>query len=207
MFHFKKKLIYLEWEKYNFKIETCLNSIIIYLIKMNKKIIFIGGIHGVGKGSVCNILSEQFKLEHFSASQLLKWSELSPDTNKKVQNIDYTQVRLLRGINQHIPEDKLSILDGHLCLLNKFGVPEKVDEKIIIKINPLLIGIVTENVELIKERLDKRDSVRYDIEMLKEMQTLELSQAIKIANQLNIDFLKIDQGNILKISQKIKTLI
>ncbi|WP_417590955.1 ATP-binding protein [Owenweeksia hongkongensis] len=174
---------------------------------MKKKIIFIGGIHGVGKGTVCNLLCDRFKLEHFSASELLKWSEISSKTNKKVQNIDQTQTRLLNGIERHITDNRLSILDGHLCLLNNFGVPEKVAEEVMIKISPQLIGVVTENLQVVKDRLEARDGVEYEISSLEEMQALEIAQGKKLANLLDINFVEIIGGDIINISQRIEALI
>ncbi len=43
----------------------------------DRKIIFVGGVHAVGKGTICENLSQKFNLEHLSASQVLKWDELS----------------------------------------------------------------------------------------------------------------------------------
>jgi adenylate kinase len=63
---------------------------------MRKEIIFVGGIHGVGKGTFCRKISDSFQVEWFSASDLLKWSEISTKENKKVADFDETQQRLLQ---------------------------------------------------------------------------------------------------------------
>lgn len=38
---------------------------------MNKGIIFIGGVHGVGKGTLCKRLASDLKITHLSASEVL----------------------------------------------------------------------------------------------------------------------------------------
>jgi len=40
---------------------------------MNKEIIFIGGIHGVGKGTLCKRIASDLNIIHLSASEVLKW--------------------------------------------------------------------------------------------------------------------------------------
>jgi adenylate kinase len=67
----------------------------------DRKIIFVGGIHGVGKGTICKVLAQKFDFEHLSTSQVLKWNEISNLKNKKVQNFAITQDRLLM-----LPENK-----------------------------------------------------------------------------------------------------
>ncbi|MDG1730294.1 MAG: AAA family ATPase [Algibacter sp.] len=39
---------------------------------MIDNIIFAGGIHGAGKGTICKELSQSFKFNHLSASEVLK---------------------------------------------------------------------------------------------------------------------------------------
>lgn len=93
---------------------------------MKRKIIFLGGIHGVGKGTLYNQLKLKYDIPHFSASKLLKWTEISLPDNKKVVDFDLTQERLLRGIGDNILHDRLTILDGHFSLLNNKGIPEPI---------------------------------------------------------------------------------
>ena len=56
---------------------------------MDNKIIFIGGIHGVGKTSLCVRLTDSKGINNFSASQLIKMlkTDYSDDKNKGVKNI------------------------------------------------------------------------------------------------------------------------
>ena len=57
----------------------------------SKNILFVGGIHGVGKGTICNRIEKFITIETVSASDLLKWSEVVKDSRSKtVQNIANT---------------------------------------------------------------------------------------------------------------------
>ncbi len=152
---------------------------------------FIGGVHGVGKGTVCNKICEQVGLTHLSASELLKWGEISTNDNKKVKDIKDTQERLLIGINNATQKGKSYLLDGHFCLFNAKGVIEKVPKETFAKIAPKSIAIVTAEVKLIKKRLEKRDKQTYELEVLEFMQNQEKEYAKEIAKVLNISFVEI----------------
>jgi len=168
------------------------------------KIIFIGGIHGSGKGTICNQISKEFEIPHFSCSQLLKWEEISSRSNKKVDDFEVTQDRLLNGIRSNISPDKLTLLDGHFCLLNREGIPEKIEEQTFIDINPILIAIVTEDVNTIHERLEYRDGNTYDLNILDKMQQLEYSQAKIVSSLLTIPLIDLNSKNVEEIYKFIK---
>ena len=72
-------------------------------------IIFIGGIHGVGKGTICKEISLKTGLIHITASQILKWEDISNLDNKRVENIASTQERLMIGLKNLI-KNKLTTL-------------------------------------------------------------------------------------------------
>ncbi|MGS2727940.1 ATP-binding protein [Psychroserpens sp. BH13MA-6] len=154
-------------------------------------IIFIGGIHGVGKGTICKELCQSFKFEHLSASKVLKWEEISGKRNKKVKNLNTTQDRLIYGLSQIIEPDKKYLLDGHFCLLNSDGKPEKVPENTFKKINPNAIIIITCDVQTILSRLENRDRMKYSLKILEDMQNLEIKFAQEISLRLNIPFFNV----------------
>jgi len=173
--------------------------------KTMNKIIFIGGIHGSGKGTICNQTSKDFEIPHFSCSKLLKWEELSSISNKKVDDFEVTQNRLLNGIRSNISPEKLTLLDGHFCLLNQEGTPEKIEEQTFTDINPILIAIVTEDVNTIHDRLENRDGNSYELDILDKMQQLEYSQAKAVSNLLTIPLIELNSKNIEEFHKFIKS--
>lgn len=167
-----------------------------------KNIIFIGGIHGVGKGTICMEIALRANIIHITASQVLKWDEISSTDNKLVQNISSTQERLLLGLKNLIEKDKQYLLDGHFCLLNSNGVPCKIDEETFDNINPKIISIVIDDVGKIVERLEKRDNKKYDAQTLNELQEMEIEYAKYLSNKYSIPYIEIrnnDYKSLLKI--------
>jgi len=158
-------------------------------------LIFVGGVHGVGKGTICQEICKQTKLVHISASDLLKWSEVSELTNKKVVNIQDTQDRLTTGLNKILEKSKSYLMDGHFCLFNSKNSVEKVPIKTFEKIAPKLIAVITVDVEIIKNRLEKRDGKTYGLDLLEHMQNTEAGYAKEVSLAVKIPFIEIKDGD------------
>lgn len=154
-------------------------------------IVFIGGIHGSGKGQICDFLTAKTELVHLTASQVIKWEELSPQEEKIVRDISETQNRLITNLNSVIENGKSYLLDGHYCLLNKDGNPEKVPIQTFIDINPIKLILVYAEPIIIKERLEVRDSKKYDLSLITDFQNLELEFAKEISEMLAIPLLSV----------------
>ncbi len=164
-------------------------------MKLTKNIIFIGGIHGVGKGTVCKEIASKTDLIHITASEILKWNEISSSDNKFVNNISSTQERLINGLKNLIKNDKQYLLDGHFCLLNSNGIPCKIDEKTFDNINPKIISIVIDDVGKIVDRLEKRDKKKYDIKILNELQKMEIEYAKYLSKKYSIPYIEIKNND------------
>ena len=85
-------------------------------------IIFISGVHGVGKPYFCDMLKEATDIESFSASTLItqkKHSGFAKD--KLIPDINDSQQHLLQAINELKASGDNFILDSHFCLLIASG--------------------------------------------------------------------------------------
>lgn len=166
-----------------------------------KNIIFIGGIHGVGKGTICKEIALKTDLIHLTASQILKWEKISDSDNKLVKNITSTQDRLMKGLKNLIKKDKKYLLDGHFCLLNSNEVPSKINEKTFDQINPKVIAIVIDDVEEIAKRLEARDGKIYDTNVLNQLQQMETEYAKYLSNKYSIPYIEIQNGNYTQLME------
>lgn len=156
-------------------------------------IIFIGGVHGVGKSTVCNKLAAHLKISYLSASDVLKWKDINVDVrNKLVTNIPDMQDRLIKGLQGIIEPNRYHILDGHYCLFNKEGVATKVPFSIFEVINPMYFVIIIGDAIKISEALKTRDQKIYSEESLVYMQTMELEYAKEIAQKLKTQLFVFD---------------
>lgn len=150
-----------------------------------RNIIFIGGIHGVGKGMLCREVCNDLNLRHLSSSEVLKWEEIAEKENKLVKDFTLTQNRLITNLKQIVRENERYILDGHYCLLNKDNNPEKIDFETFRTLNPFAFIIVIDDVYEIKKRIENRDNRKYDFALLSKFQELEFEYSKEVAKQLN----------------------
>ncbi|MCC9062647.1 ATP-binding protein [Flavobacterium piscisymbiosum] len=164
-------------------------------MRLFENIYFIGGIHGVGKGTICKEITSRTKLIHITASEVLKWNEISLSENKLVTNISSTQERLIYGLENLIEEDKEYLLDGHFCLLNSSGIPCKIDEDLFDQINPKAVAIVIDDVKIISKRLESRDDKIYEIKILNELQQMEIEYAKYLSKKYCIPYIEIIDNN------------
>lgn len=154
---------------------------------MLDNITFIGGIHGVGKSTICRQICDEIKLEYLSASDLLKWKDINEDAqNKKVKNIPETQDRLILGLTNNIQKHKSYILDGHYCLLNSENKIVNIPLDTFKLINPISLNIILGDIVEIKSRLEKRDNRPYDQDLLSRMQESELNYARQLSKTLGV---------------------
>lgn len=154
---------------------------------MFNNIAFIGGIHGVGKSTVCRQICDALNLDYLSASDLLKWKEINEDVrNKKVSSISATQDRLLSGLTNMVQKDKNYLLDGHYCLLSIGNDVVEVPADTFKGINPISLNIIVGDIAEICNRLEKRDQRPYDYDLLMKMQDSELDYANRLSKTLGL---------------------
>lgn len=155
-----------------------------YLMAKSKKIIFIGGIHGVGKGTFVDAVRAKCpSVEGLSCSTILKWKN---PAHKVVENVKENQNRLLANLPYFIDMDKEYLLDGHFCLLTENGTIEMVSLDVFETINPDMILLIEEKPTIICQRLQQRDSVQYSVELLSSFLQEERNYAKEVAETLGI---------------------
>jgi adenylate kinase len=169
----------------------------------SRQVIFIGGIHGVGKGTICRELERHFLIETVSASELLKWSEVSKvPGNKAVQNISDTQERLISGFNQL--KGSNYIIDGHFTLFDKDFNVIIVPDEVFQRIKPIHMCIIIDEPKEVAQRLLKRDGIIYDLNKLKDMQLMELDHAKYLSERMNTPLTIIKNGNIKSLLETLE---
>ena len=86
------------------------------------KIVFVGGIHGVGKSTVVPQLARRLGIPHLEASDLIRRvsSELV-DSVKSVEDLAVNQTRLVEGLHDAAFGHSRLLLNGHYCVLRQGG--------------------------------------------------------------------------------------
>ena len=169
--------------------------------------IFVSGIHGVGKTYFCNMIKEKLGIRNFSASQLIaEKRKRNFSVDKCVSDIDDNQLFLLDAINELRQAGEEFILDGHFCLLNEEGVITRIPMETYTLLKPDTMILLLESPKIIAERRYQRDGIRQDECTINNFQDAEKADATEIAGQLNIP-LEVSSGasDLERIVEVIKT--
>jgi adenylate kinase len=170
--------------------------------------IFVGGIHGVGKSFFCKKVSQKFNLLHYSSSALITEEKKEIfSTNKKINNLDKNQDLLLTAIQRHNLLNQDFLLDGHFCLLNKEGEVTRIPEETFNMLSPSSVIILIDSPEIIAERLSQRDKVEYDLDFIGHFQKEEVDYAQKITSNLEIPIHIIKSGESINNIQSLSNLL
>jgi adenylate kinase len=156
--------------------------------------IFISGVHGVGKSYFCTILRESTGIETYTSSKIIEQAKkVSFAANKKINDIDDNQKHLLAAITALKEKNRFFVLDGHFCLLNKDGSIVRIPKQTFIDLQPEAIVLLTEQPAIIAERRMERDGIETDIVQTQRFQEEEIAYAQEVAEELGIP-LKVSKG-------------
>ncbi len=170
----------------------------------------MGGIHGVGKTTLCKKLTKHLNINHYSASQLIKMlrNENDDNRNKGVKNISGNQDLLLTAISRYINKSITSILDGHFCLLNANHEIKRIPKETFSDISPVAIILLHDTIANIEHKISQRDAITYEANLLSSFQENEIQHSSEIAKGLEIPYLLLDvSDNIDELKNFITSLM
>ncbi|MEC8328152.1 MAG: ATP-binding protein [Pseudomonadota bacterium] len=173
---------------------------------MKRKLIFIGGIHGVGKSTLCNKLVSELKIPHYSASELITRAKKGLFTKSKtVENVTKNQDVLVAALDEFV-DDPYFILDGHFALFDVNHEVQLVPEETFVSIEPIALCVLTCDIKVVLERIAARDGFQHDKSAYEALSNKELANAKSIAQKLNIPVFIHDTNNdILELIQFISS--
>ncbi len=157
--------------------------------------IFCSGIHGVGKDFFLKKVEEVTGIKSYSASSLIEtYGSVEFDEDKRTPNINRNQECLLQALkSEKLPKEY--ILNGHFCLLNEKGEPERIPIKTFYELNPSKITILTEKPEIIVGRRMIRDRKEVSVEETEKFQKEEIIYGKEVAKKLGIPIKVFDVRN------------
>lgn len=149
--------------------------------------IFIGGIHGVGKTRFCKEAYDLTGIPSYSASSLISDGKgVHFPVNKNIQGIDDNQLVLISAINGLKASSNRFLIDGHFCLLDQSGHVVRINKNTFLAIAPDGILVLTEDPTVIAERRLARDGVYSNLSEIMEFQHEEITYAQELAMDMNI---------------------
>ncbi|MFT6793125.1 MAG: adenylate kinase [Rubritalea sp.] len=157
----------------------------------SSEVIFLGGIHGVGKTTYCKKNYDD-DYSHVTASQLIKMDgEALINENKKVANIAKNQEILVKAITAQLKINSKLVIDGHYCLVKENNQISIIDKEVFTDMRITKLVLLISDPTQISQRINKRDRNIWTVEFISDFQNKEVEQANFIATDLNIELLTV----------------
>ena len=153
---------------------------------MKKSTIFIAGVYGTGKSTICTALSEKLHLPAFSAGDLI--SSINGEqygSKKAVVDMDHNQLLLAERMRELNQEYSKVILAGHFCIFSADNDVEILPESVYPALNIKQIILLETDIQTIIDNLYRRDGKCYLDKSVSELIEKERQQSERISKQLN----------------------
>ena len=134
-------------------------------VLMCQPIVFVGGVHGSGKTTICRLIAEAYPAVHVTAGALIREAADASHVvtvgaqDKAVPDVDANQAMLLRGLEAYrarTGDVGLLLLDGHFALADAGGTPVDVPLAVFRKIGPGAVLLVETDPAMVHRRLAGR---------------------------------------------------
>lgn len=153
---------------------------------------FIGGVHGVGKTTICKASLDPLGFDCISASELIRRHVTMHKTDKRVRNVGKNQDVLVAESNKEKLKSLLYGLDGHYCLLNKDGAIERLPVEVFDSLGFDLLALVDSTVDAVVKHLQARDGTKWSKKTVAALMSAERTHAKRIAKALNKPLVVLD---------------
>jgi adenylate kinase len=161
---------------------------------MQQRIVFVGGVHGSGKTTICRLLVDSLPVAHVTAGALIREAADPAHVvtvgaqDKAVPDVKANQDVLLRGLSAYRarmgPEPIL--LDGHFALMDPSGCLVDVPSAVFADIAPVCILLVEADAHTVHKRLSARAADGPSVTLIRELGERERARATETAVALKI---------------------
>jgi predicted transcriptional regulator/adenylate kinase len=172
------------------------------------RVIFVAGVHGVGKTTLCDNFVSANGLKHKSASQLIREFKQSAISNvgKAVKDIAGNQEILIEAVRQYRTSGETLILDGHFALWDEDHRIQPLEAGVFERLGIDGVIVVHDKPSNIARRLARRDSHAASVDAIDEIQRVELSRASLVAKDLGIPIAEVRSGDGLRFGHLMNVL-
>jgi adenylate kinase len=151
-------------------------------------IIFVAGIHGVGKTYLSVPTAQELGIKHATASQLIREERgmQSWEQNKRVSEVDENQIALISAVRRINASRQSLLLDGHFVLRGDQGIYIPIAEKVFRELKVDAVLLLEANAQVISNRLTDRGDHSWSVADLMSFATNEAAHAVNISSTLGL---------------------
>lgn len=151
-------------------------------------VIFLAGVHGVGKGFLGAPVAEELGISHMTASQLIREEKghASWASDKRVSELDDNQDALIRAVAKRRIVSPDILLDGHFVLRGVSGEMVRLAQRVFSELQLSGVILLTEEASTISQRLIERDGIIVNPISIAELAAEEMLHAQTVCRALNM---------------------
>jgi adenylate kinase len=152
-------------------------------------LVFVGGVHGVGKSTVCAEVAVRLGLPMHSASAVIRAEKRRaiPEQGKSVADVDGNQQLLIAGVRKLLElSPGIQLLDGHFTLRSTTGKIECISVSVFEQLGIRHVVCIQDAAPSILMRLTQRDGCSGSLEEITALQEAELQHADFVAKHLGV---------------------
>lgn len=170
--------------------------------------VFVSGIHGVGKTTLCKAVAEKTGVKHVSAGDLIEQNRLRYEQFPKTVKGGESEF-ICRCIEEILPSSGFLLVDGHFALFDRSSNVVRVDYDIYRRIKVHGIFVLVDNVCSIQQRIEKRDGQLIGVDLLNVLQDAEVDHAGAVARRLGVQvrFVDVSQVDFGKMVNDVRNFI
>lgn len=171
--------------------------------------IFVAGIYGVGKSTLCEKLSKKLCIPSFSAGDLISCVNGEEYGASKVVSDKYENQDILAMVVQRIlTQYPQIILAGHFSIFTKTNSVDFSPKDVFTKLNIDKILLLEADIGIVAQNLASRDNRHYAYADLKALHDAEHEAAISVASRINCELvvhqMRFDETDVLSCIEKIR---
>ena len=172
-------------------------------------VIFLAGVHGVGKGFLGAPVANSMGIAHLTASQLIREEKgrATWGIDKKTSDLDDNQLALIKAVGQSCLTHPNILLDGHFVLRNAQGVLTPLATTVFKELHLTGVILLTEEANIIASRLALRDKGTPDVQAISELAAAESAHALAVCNELRLPLATIPAPTLTSLTDAVKRLL
>lgn len=151
-------------------------------------IVFVGGIHGVGKTFLCAPAAKYLEIRHATASQLIREEKglQNWDDNKRVNSIDENQAALISATTRLRAGGNRLLMDGHFVLRNTNGSLSEIEVQVFRDLQISAVLLLAADLDVVMNRLRERGDHSWSEPELRNLAKHEEAHARQVATELHL---------------------
>lgn len=170
-------------------------------------VVFVGGVHGVGKSTCCAQVAQLTGCLHVTASEIIRRerAQAISSAGKLVADVDGNQRLLIRGFHALRQEAGTTpiLLDGHFAMRDGLGDIQTVAVGVFRSLGIDSVVCLVDAASAIAARIWQRDGTGPADREIADLQDAELSHARLVAADLAIPFTLLQGGDVQALSRHV----